>query len=207
MTSRASLLDALTQLAARAEQRPLALGEVADTLGGSAFSLLAAVLCLPFVSPVPTGPYATVGGVTLALLAVQLLRGRPAPALPQRVRVLTFSARVWAGLLAGCTRLVNACQRISRPRLHAWVEGPRGVRLRGAIMLTGGLLITVPVVGLPFNNALPALAVLLACLAELEDDGGLALIAAGVLVIAAVYIIGVAVAVVVAGSHVLTYFD
>ena len=41
----------------------------------------------------------------------------------------------------------------------------------GVIIALSGFLLAVPLPGVPFSNTLPALAVLLVCLGELEEDG------------------------------------
>jgi len=57
---------------------------------------------------------------------------------------------------------------------------------------------------LPFNNALPALAIIVVCLAELEDDGVLLWIGFGLTVLAAVYILGALLLVVLFGTQAIT---
>ncbi|MGE0484978.1 MAG: exopolysaccharide biosynthesis protein [Gammaproteobacteria bacterium] len=194
MTTRSALLELLEEFAARAGREPLTLGHVAESLGGSSFSILCIVLSLPFLAPVSLGPLATAGGLTLALLGWQLLRGASTPHLPQRVRRLELTPAVWRGLLGAVRRIVVACTRFSRPRLYGWVEDTRGENLRGWIITSAGLLMAVPLFGMPFNNALPALAIVLACLGELEDDGVLVILALATCVVAGLYIGGVLVA-------------
>ncbi len=201
VTSRDELLDTLDRFAARAATERLTLGEVADGLGGSSFSLLCIILSLPFLTPVSLGPLATVGGLTLAAIAWQLMRGDHAPRLPSRVRAIEMSPKVWQALLATCAKIVGVCSRFSRPRYKRWVEGVTGARLRGFLIIAAGLLMAVPLFGLPFNNALPALAIIVVCLAELEDDG--LMLWAGIVVTAAsaVYILGVLAAVALFGTE------
>lgn len=206
MTSRAELLDILKHFSDRAATQPLTLGEVADGLGGSSFSLLCIILSLPFLTPVSLGPLATIGGVTLAAIAWQLVRGDAAPSLPARIRAIEMSPKIWQALLATCAKIVGFCSRFSRPRYRRWVDGAPGARLRGFLIIAAGLLMAVPLFGLPFNNALPALAIIVVCLAELEDDGlmlwaGVALTAAS-----AVYILGVLVAVAFFGTEAIKKF-
>jgi hypothetical protein len=61
----------------------------------------------------------------------------------------------------------------------------------------------VPLFGLPFNNALPALAIVVVCMAELEDDGLLLWIGLALTALAATYILGVLVLVAAFGVAVL----
>lgn len=206
VTSRAELLDILDRFAGRAAIQPLTLGEVADGLGGSSFSLLCIILSLPFLTPVSLGPLATVGGLTLAAIAWQLVRGDIAPSLPQRVRAIEMSPRIWQALLTTCAKIVAWCGRISRPRYRRWVDGVSGARLRGFLIIAAGLLMAVPLFGLPFNNALPALAIIITCMAELEDDGLLLWAGIALTAISAVYILGVLVAVMFYGTEAIRQF-
>lgn len=167
------------------------MGEVADGLGGSSFSLLCIILSLPFLSPISLGPLAVVGGLTLAAVAWQLVRGHASPVLPKRVRAVEMSPKTWGVLLATCARVVSFCQRFSRQRYSGWVEGRRGAALRGWLILANGLLMAVPLFGLPLNNALPAIAIIVICLAELEDDGALLWVGFALSGLAACYILGV----------------
>ena len=206
MTSRAELLDTLNRFAERATVERLTLGEVADGLGGSSFSLLCIILSLPFLTPVSLGPLAMVGGVTLAAVAWQMVRGDVAPSLPERVRAIEMSPKVWHALLGTCAKLVGFCGRFCRPRYRVWVDGRNGARLRGILIISLGLLMALPLMGMPFNNALPALGIIVVCMAELEDDGLLLWIGVGLTVLSAIYILGVLIAAAVFGTEAIKEF-
>lgn len=205
MTERHELLDLLRGFATKAAERPLSLGEVADGLGGSAFSLLFIIMSLPFLTPISLGPLATIGGLTLAAVAWQLIRGHEAPVLPARVRSVEMSAKIWGALLNTCVRIVTFFQRFSRPRRLDWVEGRRGAVLRGWLIMANGLLMAVPLFGMPLNNAMPALAIIVVCLAELEDDGLLLWAGIGLTVLSALYILGVLLVIAIFGMQAIQH--
>src|SRR5690349_9618160 len=69
--------------------------------------------------------------------------------------------------------VVRFCGRFARRRYVHLVSGPRGGRIVGSLMAVAGLLMAIPFFGIPFNDTLPALVIIAACIAELEDDGGL----------------------------------
>lgn len=203
MTDYATLVATLEDFAERSKRGPLCLGEVSDSLGGSSYSILCIILCLPFLSPLSLGPLATVGGLTLATLGWQLARGHPAPRLPARVRRIEMSPKVWQGLIQACLKVIGWCGRFSRARFERWLDGRLGARILGGGIIAAGLLMAVPLFGMPLNNTLPALAIILLCLAELEDDGlmvwaGLALVA-----ISAVYIGAICLVVLLLGEQAL----
>jgi hypothetical protein len=201
MSDRQPLAQLLTHFADRASHGPLTLGEVTDDLGTSGFSILCAILSLPFLVPVSLGPLATVGGITLFLIGIQVLRGAEHPRLPEKVRKLIMPPQAWRNVAAGLDKIVKVCQKFSRPRRQNWIEGSRGAQLRGLVITAAGFLMALPLFGMPFNNALPAFAIVLVCLAE--DDGVLALLAVAATAVSAIYIGGILIAVLFIGRSVL----
>ncbi len=203
MTEYATLVATLEDFAERARRGPLNLGEVSDSLGGSSFSIVCIILCLPFLSPLSLGPLATVGGLTLVALGWQLARGHPAPRLPARVRRIEMSPQIWRGLIHACLKIIGWFGKVSRRRQQHWVEGRRGARILGVAIIASGLLMAVPLFGLPLNNALPALSIIVLCLAELEDDGLMVFAGLGLVGLSAVYILGIGLAFLILGEHAL----
>jgi len=133
---------------------------------------------VPFLQPVSVGPLATLGGLTFALLGWQLARREPALRLPTRVSGIAPGERGWRSIARVLGWLVGFCARFSRRRLEHWTEGARGDRWTGGLILTGGLLMAVPFVGVPLNNTFPALVIAFAALARLFRDGALLFVAA-----------------------------
>jgi hypothetical protein len=202
----AELVATLKGCAARAGDR-LTLGEVLDTVQESSYAFVCIFLALPFLQPFSLGPLAVIGGLTFAVLGWQCLNGRHAPALPARVRDARLSPRQWQMLIATCIRLLGWCARITRMRHLTWVDGERGHRMLGAVLLAGGLLMAVPFFGLPFNNALPALAIFFVCLAHLERDGVMVLISLGWIGLTLIYFAVVLGALALVGREALDYFS
>jgi hypothetical protein len=64
----------------------------------------------------------------------------------------------------------------------------------------------IPFFGLPFNNTLPALAIVAVCIAELEDDGGFVIVSLALLVLTVVYFSFIAYAILGGMNYVLEYF-
>lgn len=187
MANRADLIALLEDCAERARHRDLTLGEVVAELKDSAFCFATILLTLPLLLPFPLGPLAIFGGMAIAVLGWQMLRGASHPRLPERVYKAQLSARAWGNLLGVCRRVLALAERFSRTRLLAWVSGVRGERIAGLFILCSGLLLAIPMGGLPFNNTLPALVALSACIALLERDGVWFVIAAVWLVLTLVY--------------------
>jgi len=188
MSDYAALVDTLRGFAEQSKLRPLTLGEAVDTLDEAAYAFIAFILVLPFVQPLPTGPFSVAGGLMFAVLGWQLLRGHESPVLPQRVRAVEMSENTWRIMVKVCLKVIGICGKFTRPRLTHLVNGQRGRRLFGIIMLAGGLLMAIPFpIPLPLNNALPGLAILFYCIGELEDDGLMVFVAFFWLAVTVVY--------------------
>lgn len=181
------LIQTLSQCEDRAQREDLTLGQAFDNLKESTFSLICIILCLPFLQPISLGPLATIGGLTFAALGWQLANGRTSPWLPERIRSIAPGLKTWQRLLWVCRKVVSICGRFTRPRHQYLLRGERGDKLIGALIVIAGLLMAIPFFGIPFNNTLPALAIIAACIAELEDDGLFVVVSIGLTLVTVAY--------------------
>lgn len=166
-----TLVSTLHGFAEKAKHGPLSLGEAVDSLDEAAYSFITIILVLPFMQPVPLGPLTVLGGLTFAVLGLQLLRGHESPVLPKRIRAVEMNERHWRMLVNVCLKLLGFCRKFTRTR-HVWVfEGRRGHQIGGFVLVVSGLLMAIPFGVLPLNNMLPGLSILLYGIGELEQDG------------------------------------
>jgi hypothetical protein len=177
----------LEDCARRASEGNLTVAEVLDGMEEASYAFLCLVFAVPFLWPLTLGPLSVVGGINLAALGWQLASGRREPWLPDRVRRLVLPEKVWRALIGGCLKLFTFCRRFTRPRGLAWVSGARGRRIGGSLICVGGLLMAIPFFALPLNNTLPALLILFVCIAELEQDAAMLLVALFWLVVTLAY--------------------
>ena len=177
----------LNRFAEQAKIRPLTLGEALDSLDHAAFALIAMILALPYLQPVPMGPITVLGGLTYAVLGWQLLRGHESPALPERMRAVEMSEKTWRILTKVCLKVVKLVNKFTRPRLTWLTAGSRGQKIGGFILVTAGLLMAIPFGVLPFNNTLPGFAVLFYAFGQFERDGLMVLISFVWLALTALY--------------------
>lgn len=177
MNSYDEIIAALKRFAEEAKVRPLTLGEAIDSLDQAAYALIAFILVLPFMQPLPLGPLTTVGGLTFAVLGWQMWRGHDAPVLPKRIRNIVMTEKSWNLLARACLTLIVFLCKFTKPRLAVFVDGKRGHAIGAFILMAGGLLMAIPFGVLPLNNVLPGLAILFYCLALFEQDGLMVLIA------------------------------
>lgn len=207
VTTYADLISALEACSQEARDEELTLGEAFDRLGEASYSLISIILCLPFLQPISLGPLSTVGGLTFAALGWQLARQHPVPWLPERVRNTAPSAKVWVRIIALLRGIVKVCSRFTKPRYTHLVTGARGDRIVGGLFVIGGLLMAIPFFGLPFNNTLPALVIIAAAIAELEDDGGFIFVSFVLLAMTIAYFAFIFWALFFVGEHALRFLD
>jgi hypothetical protein len=206
-TNYSELIEALEACSKEAREEELTLGEAFDRLGEASYSLIGIVLCLPFLQPISLGPLSTVGGLTFAVLGWQLARQQPVPWLPEAVRRSAPSAKIWERIIGLLRGVVRFCGRFTRNRYTHLVTGKRGDQIVGGLMAISGLLMAIPFFGIPFNNTLPALVIIAACVAELEDDGLFIFVALALLVATVAYFIFIFWAVFFVGGQALEFLD
>jgi len=172
MTERGALLAALDRLFAGPRNSILTLDEFLEGLETRSFAF--AIAALDVINCVPTGiPWlSTVTGVPMFLLAIQYFLGRPAPSLPDFIGRRGFPRGKLQDVLFRARRYIERVENAVHPRHDWWVSGLP----RQAMLLTWMLLIVLLALPLPFDNLLPALAILFFCLALIEGDGVMAML-------------------------------
>lgn len=188
MTSYRTLIAILRQLRRQARLGHVTIGCVLDNLGEAGFTLLAVFLALPFLQPfIPLGPYSTAGGIAMIVLGVQLLRGYPEPTLPEWVRRIIVAPRLLELITGASVKFLGWWRKHTALRYLKWVTGRLGRTMAGGVMLVGGIIMTIPFFGIPFNDFFPALAIVSVCIGELEQDGLMVFFALFWLTVGAVY--------------------
>jgi len=149
----------------------IALSDVISSIGTNSFCFAAFLLAVPFVQPLPLGPLTMLCGATFMGLGWQMARGRTHPELPQSAGNLRIQGKFWLAVLAFSQKILKFCRLFTKERFQTWVEGVRGHRLVGWLVLIGGALLAIPAASLPLNNFFPAMMIIFACLGWLERDG------------------------------------
>ena len=172
MSERGALLPTLDRLFAGPRDSVLTLEEFLAGLDTRSYAF--AIAALDIINCVPTGiPWlSTVTGVPMFLLASQYFLGRPSPSLPAFIGRRGFSRGKLQDFLSRARGRIGQLESIVRPRHDWWLSGmPRRALLAAWLLLI--ILLALPI---PFDNLLPALAILFFCLAMLEGDGMMAII-------------------------------
>jgi hypothetical protein len=158
--------EVLAALADRPADR-LTVGDVVGVLSDRAFALLIVLLGLPNCLPMPP-PIPLVCGLLLALVAAQILGGRPAPWLPHSLMHRSISRGDVERAVGRALPLLRRLERWSRPRITL-MHTALAKRLMGLVLLALalGLLFAAPIVGqIPLG-----IAVCLVGLGLVERDG------------------------------------
>lgn len=201
-----TLVKTLNQFAEQSKSKPLTLGEALDSLDEAGYAFIAIILVLPFLQPLPMGPITVLGGVAFATLGWQLFNGHESPVLPNKIRNVEFSENTWRILVNVCLKILGFCRRFTKPRYSSIVDGPKGQKFGGFILLAAGALMAIPFGVLPLNNLLPGLAILFYCIGELESDGLMFFIAIFWLIVTVIYFIAFFAALWYFGQEALDFF-
>lgn len=206
MCDYATLVKTLHQFAEQSKTKPLTLGEALDSLDEAGYAFIALILVLPFLQPLPMGPITVIGGIAFATLGWQLFNRHESPVLPNNIRDVEFSERTWRILVNVCLKVLGFCRKFTKQRYSGMVNGAKGQKIGGSILLAAGILMAIPFGVLPFNNLLPGLAILFYSIGELESDGLMFFIAIFWLIVTVIYFTAFFVALWFFGQEVLDFF-
>jgi len=151
----------------RLAEQHLSLGDILAETSERGFSLVIALLVLPFLFPMPPGLAGPFGAGCL-LLSVQMILGRRSPWLPKRIARYKFPRPFAQLILQNLRRVTQILEKITRPRLTKIAENPLTWRMNGLCISWLTLLLMSPI---PFTNPIPTVGILLFTVATIESDG------------------------------------
>ena len=166
MFPKARTSEILLSLASQPGER-LTVRDIMAVLQDRAFALLIVLLGLPNCLPMPP-PIPLVCGLLLALVALQIVFGRPAPWLPRQLLNRSLARTDVERAVGRAIPVFRRLERFSKPRM-TFLDTPLVMRLMGVIILIMALgLLFAP----PFVGQIPlGLAVCLIGLGLVERDG------------------------------------
>lgn len=165
----------LAALARHRTQGDVTVRDVADWLGGRSYGLVLLVLALPAWIPVLPPGVASIFGIVLVAVALQMIVGKTVPWLPQIVEQRGLAADKFRRLVDRAEPWLRRIEQVCRPRLGHPTDGPV-VRVVALWILVLALAICVP---FPMTNSGPALSIAVIALGLIERDG--LMVAGGVL--------------------------
>ncbi|WP_353933205.1 exopolysaccharide biosynthesis protein [Okeanomitos corallinicola TIOX110] len=157
----------IKSLLQRLTEKPLTLGDILAETSERGFSLVIALLVLPFLFPMPpglTGPF----GFACLLLSLQMLLGRRSPWLPRKIATYKFPRSFAEIILKNLRRVTKLLEKIARPRLTKIASNGLAWRFNGLCISWLTILLISPV---PFTNPIPTVGILLFAVASIESDG------------------------------------
>lgn len=161
-----STSERLEKLAADARGETVTLGWILDSLHERAFGLFLLILalpcCIPFLYGIPQ-----VVSLPLLFVSAQIVAGRRAPWLPERLRAREVAASSLEDLARRAGPWLKRVERFSSPRLSFLTRTPAD-RVVGLALLFFSASILVP---LPSTNTVPGIAVALVAIGMLQRDG------------------------------------
>lgn len=167
------LSNDLATLRARSAGKSLTVNELEKALKGRGFAMLLLLLALPFCF-VPIPGLSTPFGVAVFLIGIRIAAGQK-PWLPEFIRRKNISPRRIAKLLEGAAKFACLMEKFVRPRMHFLQRWPGMMNLIGLAIVSGGLLLLLPL-PIPFTNTIPAWAVVCLAAGMMERDGLLVLV-------------------------------
>jgi hypothetical protein len=163
----------LARLAAEVEGDAASLRWIMAQLHERAFGLFLLVLalpcCIPFLYGVPQ-----IVALPLMFVSAQILLGRTAPWLPERLAARTVSKEALGKLSRRADPWLRRIEAVSRPRLAGLTRAPLD-RLVGLALVLFSASILVP---LPGTNTVPGIAVVIVAMGLLQRDGILVVLGA-----------------------------
>lgn len=157
----------IKSLLQRLAEKPLSLGDILAETSERGFSLVIALLVLPFLFPIPPG-LTGVPGTACLILSVQMALGRRSPWLPKKIADFKFPRWFAQQLLQNLRRVTRVLEKIVRPRFSKLVESKYIWRLNGLCISWLAILLILPI---PMTNPIPTGVILLLAVAALEADG------------------------------------
>ncbi len=164
------------------EDDRISLDELLTAFGVRSFGFLILVFALPNGIPAPIAPgLSAILGAPLLLLSVQMVLGFKTPWFPASWRARSFARRDVAKLLRPALPYIVKVERFIRPRFKHLAAGALPSRMIGGLILWNAILLSLPI---PFGNLIPAWAIILAALGQVERDGALVVAATAASVVA-----------------------
>jgi hypothetical protein len=171
MRERGALLPTLDRLFAGPRESLLTIRAFVDGLEDRSYAFIIAALNVPNIVPTGIPMLSTVTGVPMVLLVVQYFLRRPTPWLPELVARRGLPRGKLQDFLAGpARRHIERIEDAIHPRRDWWVSGTP----RKLLLITWALLILLLALPIPFDNLIPAWAIMFFCMALIERDGTMA---------------------------------
>jgi len=155
--------------AARGET--LTIGEIIDGFGERAFGFVLILFSLPNCVPAPPG-IAGIVGTPVLIFGIQMMLGHKHPWLPGFIKRRSVSVAKFKRLIDIAEPRLQWLESFCKPRLCG-LFGPLGDRVVGLFAFLVALSVLIP---FPGTNFPPSIALVIASIAIMEEDGYLLIV-------------------------------
>jgi hypothetical protein len=193
------LSEAFAITAASLRGDTVTLRELLELVGEQGLLIVAALLAVPFVIPVPVPLISLILGTPILLIGIAVTLNR-VPWLPDRLLDHALAVAAVRHALEQAIRYAERFEHLVRPRLPGLTATAAANQANGLVLVLATLILLAPLPLVPFTNALPGLAILFLCLGMAERDGVLVLLGYLSTVAGGLYVGGIFVALYHAGS-------
>ena len=152
----------VTEVAAQFPGARITLGEMAEAFGDRAFGLLILLLCLPSLLP----GMASVFGIPMLILGVQMGLGRRTPKLPRFIARQSIKREDLLRLSGANSNWIKRIERYVKPR-PGFFTSPIGDKVVGWLTVYCALMLILPG---PGTNGPPAFGNIVMALGVVESD-------------------------------------
>jgi hypothetical protein len=148
------------------------LADILQLAGERTFGFFFVLLSWPSALPLPAPGYSTPFGLVIFLLAIQLMSGRKAPWLPDKIMHRPLDLKTVQGFLKAGMPWLQKLEIVCRPRLTFICTGLSGRIIIGLGISLMAISMMIPI---PGTNTLPAMGIFLTGFGLLDDDGAITL--------------------------------
>jgi len=152
----------VTEVADQFPGARITLGEMAEAFGDRAFGLLILLLCLPSLLP----GMASVFGIPMLILGVQMGMGRRTPKLPRFIARQSIKREDLLRLAGGNSSWIKRIEQYVKPR-PGFFTSPLGEKIVGWLTVYCAIMLILPG---PGTNGPPAFGNIIMALGVVESD-------------------------------------
>jgi hypothetical protein len=165
-TPHGSVSSVLRNVVERATEEAITIREIIDAFGDRAFGFVLILFSLPNCVPAPPG-LAGVVGTPVLIFGLQMMLGYHHPWLPGFIMRRSVSVEKFRRLIDIAEPRLKRLETFCKPR-HIWAFGPWGDRIFGLFAFLVAVSVLIP---FPGTNFPPSIALVIASVAVMEEDG------------------------------------
>lgn len=167
--AKSHFVEALEKVNQAAKSDDLSIQQIFNLLGEKGHLILILFFSVPFLQPIPLVVLSTPLGLLVVIVSYFYLIEKP-PWLPQQFRNLKVSKAILFKTIELIQKIWFYLEKVLRPRWTV-LHDVKGFRvLNFALVASSAILLALPL-PIPFSNTIPALAVVLNTIGQLEEDG------------------------------------